>query len=264
MCRMNPSGRHLANGDFLSTPFVSVPYELLQSYANLGLHAHELILIMQIIGSGQLRGTTELSPHDLGDLCGMSSKEVMVSVERLVREGYLAIGERFDDHGAHVTYFDLQPLWDKIRGKSSVKETRSFRKDPVTMFEEEFGRPLSAMECDQLRTWLTSDGYPEWLIAEALKESVLANKYSFRYIDRVLFDWSRNRIQSQQDLEEYRKQYRNRVTRETTAGRRESAAASHANTANIKTERVAGNKQDKNHSNRDERYANFYQLFPEG
>lgn len=259
---MKPSGRHLGNGDFLSTPFMSIPYTLMQSYANLGLHAHEMLLILQIIGSGQIRGTTELSPHELGDLCGMSSKEVMVCVERLVREGFLAIGERFVDTGAHVTYFDIQPLWDKLRGKSSTKDTRSFRKDPVTMFEEEFGRPLSAMECEQLRTWLAEDGYPEWLVAEALKESVLANKYSFRYIDRVLLDWGRHRIQSQQDLEEYRRQYRDRAAREVSSSRNSSAAVSNRapRGKNDKSLNTQGGKGQA----RDERYANFYQLFPEG
>ncbi|GMA55664.1 DNA replication protein DnaD [Alicyclobacillus sacchari] len=256
---MQPSGRHIANGDFLSTPFVAVPYDLLTTHAHIGLHAHELVVLLQILANGQVRGTTELSPQDLGDLCGMSSKEVMGCVERLVLEGYLAIGEKFDEHGAHVTYFDLQPLWDRIRGKSSKKEARQFRKDPLTLFEEEFGRPLSAMECDQLRTWLGENGYPEWLVIEALKESVLANKYSFRYIDRILYDWQRHNIQSRQDLDTYRQQYRDKSGRgEVDSGRKSNAGPRNKTTAPAKSKTT-----DKD-SVRDERYANFYQLFPDG
>lgn len=257
---MKPSGRQSANGDFLSSPFVAMPYDLLKGYADLGLHAHEMIMLIQILASGQVTGTTELSPQDLGDLCGMSGKEVMLCVERLVREGYLAIGERFDDAGAHVTYFDLQPLWERLRGKPpQTTQTRVFRRDPMTMFEEEFGRPLSAMECDQLRTWLSEDAYPEWMIAEALRESVLANKYSFRYIDRVLFDWQRNQIKSRQDLDTYRQQHRDRV-RESEAKRKPNPNTS-ATAKNLSS--TASRTTKHKDAERDERYANFYQLFPD-
>lgn len=260
---MKPSARQSANGDFLGTPFVALPYDLLKNYADLGIHAHEMIMLLQILASGQIRGTTELSAQDLGDLCGMSSKEIMWSVERLVREGLLGIGERFDDSGAHVTYFDLQPLWQRLRGKpapSSTAQSRVWRQDPVTMFEEEFGRPLSALECDQIRTWLGPEGYPEWMVVEALRESVLANKYSFKYIDRVLFDWQRNHIQSRQDLEQYRQQHRDRI-RDVQAPKRSQAkdAAPQRRAATSATERSNAPKE----TTRDERYASFYELFPE-
>lgn len=257
---MKLSGRQRADKDFLSSPFVALPYELLTKYASLGVPADEMMMLIQILASGQINGTTELSPKDVGDLCGMSSKEVMQSVERLIHDGYLAIGERFDDSGAHVTYFDLQPLWDRVRGKPQKMDAREWRRDPMSMFEEEFGRPLSAMECDQLRTWLGTDGYPEWMIAEALRESVLANKYSFRYIDRVLFDWQRNQIKSRQDLDTYRQQYRDRV-RDSDRERRPTAARS---TTAPSSPKAPGRAQRGKEPERDERYANFYQLFPEG
>ncbi|MFB5189344.1 DnaD domain-containing protein [Alicyclobacillus fastidiosus] len=263
---MKPSARQSANGDFLSTPFVALPYDLLKNYADLGLHAHEMIMLLQILASGQIRGTTELSAQDLGDLCGMSSKEIMLCVERLVREGLLGIGERFDDLGAHVTYFDLQPLWQRLRGKpapSATAQSRVWRQDPVTMFEEEFGRPLSALECDQIRTWLGTEGYPEWMVVEALRESVLANKYSFKYIDRVLFDWQRNQIKSRQDLDQYRQQHRDR-NRDAEARKRPASTQAGQNyKSNTVARGTSERTSESKESSRDERYANFYQLFPE-
>lgn len=257
---MKPSARQASSGDFLSAPFVAVPYELLKQFPELGIHSHEMIMLMQILAHGQVRGTTELSAQELGDLCGMSSKEVMLAVERLVKEELLGIGERWDDDGAHVTYFDLQPLWDRLRGKErNASAHPSWRQDPLTMFEEEFGRPLSALECDQLRTWLSNDGYPEWMIVEALRESVLANKYSFRYIDRVLFDWQRNRVQSRQDLEEYRQQHRDRV-REPENRRKSGPSSQYVSKPANRSKQPSSTPKEQT---RDERYANFYQLFPD-
>lgn len=251
---MEPSGRQAGNSDYLSAPFVAVPSDLLRRFAQLGLHPHELVILLQILASGQTEGTTELSPYELGERCGMSSKEVMACVERLVTEGFLAIGERYDDQGAHVTYFDLQPLWDKLKGRQRMMQPQPAEKDLVSLFEEEFGRPLSSLECDQLRAWLGEHGYPEWLVIEALKESVLANKYSFRYIDRVLYTWQKSNVRSRQDLEAYRAQYRERQAQM----RNEAQAAQ-----NKAKSRPVASRSSTREPVRDERYANFYELFPD-
>jgi len=251
---MEPSGRQGGNSDYLSAPFVAVPCDLLRRFAQLGLHPHELVVLLQILASGQTEGMTELSPHELGERCGMSSKEVMACVERLVTEGFLAIGERYDDQGAHVTYFDLQPLWDKLKGRRRMVQPQPAEKDLVSLFEEEFGRPLSSLECDQLRAWLGDHGYPEWLVIEALKESVLANKYSFRYIDRVLYTWQKNNVRSRQDLENYRAQYRERQ-----AQLRSEAQAAQSKPRSRPAPARTGTREPV----RDERYASFYELFPD-
>lgn len=62
------------------------------------------------------------------------------------------------------------------------------------VFEQEFGRPLTPMECETIEAWLDRDGYPEDLVLFALKEAVFAGKLTFRYIDRILLEWSRNRV----------------------------------------------------------------------
>lgn len=258
---MRPASRQEMNADFLSTQFVSVPYELLHEYSNLGIHAHEFVLLIQLIGQSQVRGTTELSPQELGDLCGMSGKEILLAVERLVGEGLLAIGERFDENGAHVTYYDVHALWKKLRGTPDVSgQPQVFRQDPLTLFEAEFGRPLSAVECDQLRTWLSTEGYPEWIVVEALKESVLAGKYSFRYIDRVLFDWQRHKIGSREALDAYRQAYRERSRAQDNRQPSVTNGSRKIHTADRPSRSIGQSEKD---TNRDERYVNFYQLFPD-
>ena len=44
------------------------------------------------------------------------------------------------------------------------------------LFEREFGRPLSPMECETLTQWLDEDGHPEVLIVAALREAVFCGK----------------------------------------------------------------------------------------
>lgn len=76
------------------------------------------------------------------------------------------------------------------------------------LFEEEFGRLLTPMEIETINGWLDKDGYPEPLIVAALKEAVFAGKLHFRYIDRTLLDWARNRIRTPEEAKDYASRFR--------------------------------------------------------
>ena len=76
------------------------------------------------------------------------------------------------------------------------------------VFEKEFGRPLSPMEYETISGWIDQDRYPEELILLALKEAVFAGKVHFRYIDRILLEWSRNRVRTPEDVKAYAARFR--------------------------------------------------------
>lgn len=84
------------------------------------------------------------------------------------------------------------------------EESRSL----FSIFEKEFGRPLSPMECETISNWVDQDRYPEELILLALKESVFAGKIHFRYIDRILLEWARNRVKNAQDVKNHSQKFR--------------------------------------------------------
>ena len=65
-----------------------------------------------------------------------------------------------------------------------------------TIFEQEFGRPLSPLECETLAMWIDQDEHDASIIKAALREAVISGKLNFRYIDRILFEWKKNNIQT--------------------------------------------------------------------
>jgi DNA replication protein len=210
------------------------------------------MVLVQILGAAQVDKEDFLTPQQIGDRCGCSPIEAGEIIERLIGRGLLSIGERLEADGTQTHYFDFKPLWDRLRGRDPLHTpVREWKRDLVSVFESEFGRPLSGMECEQIRNWLDQDRLPEWMILEALKEAVLANKYSFKYIDRVLFDWQRNRIRSRADLEQYRQSYRERAL-----AKDQTAATTRKRTA-------TPSKSRGDAAAADQRYANFYKQFPE-
>ncbi|MNI86948.1 DNA replication protein DnaD [compost metagenome] len=66
------------------------------------------------------------------------------------------------------------------------------------------------MELEMISGWLDQDRFPEDLILAALKEAVFAGKVHFRYIDRILLEWQRNRVLTVEQAKEHRQKFRGR------------------------------------------------------
>lgn len=65
-------------------------------------------------------------------------------------------------------------------------------------FEQEFGRPLSPIEVEQVDQW--QDKHSDELILEALKRAVLRGKMGFAYVGRILLDWDKAGIRTLADV----------------------------------------------------------------
>jgi DNA replication protein len=59
------------------------------------------------------------------------------------------------------------------------------------------------MECETISAWLDEDQLDPNIIMLALKEAVLANKRSLRYIDKILLEWQRNGLTSVQAVQDH-------------------------------------------------------------
>ena len=76
------------------------------------------------------------------------------------------------------------------------------------MFEKEFGRALSPFECETLAMWIDQDHHDPIIIKAALRESVMSGKLNFRYIDRILFEWKKNGIQTIDQARKHSQKFR--------------------------------------------------------
>jgi DNA replication protein len=76
------------------------------------------------------------------------------------------------------------------------------------MFEEEFGRLLSPMECETISKWIDEERYSQALIMHALREAVFAGKLHFRYIDRILLDWQHHKVRTVEQAKEHSANFR--------------------------------------------------------
>ncbi|MFC4598045.1 DnaD domain protein [Cohnella hongkongensis] len=211
---------------------VSIPYALLRTYRALKLNDTEAMLLLHLIAFRQLEQNDFPTIEQLQTRLGCSPSLVGQTLQKLMKLGFVAIDEVFDPlSGVQSERYNLSGLFYEIgallsAGALPIREGRADGADedagrtpvraaamPVagslfSLFEQEFGRPLTPTEYEIMNGWLDQDQYAEELIRFALKESVFAGKLSFRYIDRILLEWSRNRVTNVEEARDYGQKFR--------------------------------------------------------
>ena len=188
---------------------VSIPQLLLSNYHTLGLSESEFVLLLQVYSFSE-KGNDFPTPEELSLKMSFTSEECSSILRRLVQNQFIAIEEGNSSSGILYEKYSLKPLWSKLaefviagsKGES-VEKTLQDESDLYTVFEQEFSRPLSPLECETLAMWIDQDEHNAVIIKAALREAVISGKLNFRYIDRILFEWKKNGVKT---IEQAKKQ----------------------------------------------------------
>lgn len=84
----------------------------------------------------------------------------------------------------------LDPFYNKLLLSDDSPEIKT---DIYSKFESEFGRTLSPIEYETINKWL-SNNISEEMIINALKEAVLNGVTNLKYIDKIIFEWNKKKL----------------------------------------------------------------------
>lgn len=201
---------------------ICIPTFLISHFKQLKLNESELVLILQII-SFQNKGNDFPTPEELSSRMTISTDLCANMLRTVVQKGFINITDEYSSEGIRYEKYSLNPLWEKLidhflrlkkAEESSMKLTSE--SDLYTVFEQEFGRPLSPFECETLAMWLDDDHHDTSIIKAALKEAVISGKLNFRYIDKILFEWKKNGIKTVEQAKNYGIKFRQKTRQSTT------------------------------------------------
>ncbi|CAM3973145.1 DnaD domain protein [Paenibacillus alkaliterrae] len=201
---------------------VHVSAMLLRTYRQLDLSDTEAMLLLQIMVYMEADLNDFPTLEELAERMGLSVREVGQLLGRLMKDEFLTIDEYIDSStGMQSERYNWSGwLFKAAQLTSELKrETKKAERQPAkplsassadlfSVFEQEFGRLLSPMECETITGWLDQDRYTDEIIRFALKEAVFAGKLSLRYIDRILIEWSRNRVTNADEARAHSQKFR--------------------------------------------------------
>lgn len=183
-----------------------IPLYLFKNYKKLKLELNEFIFLMYIYGLGN---KTLFNPNKFCDDLNLELMEVMNLVSNLTDKGFIKVEVLKNEKGIMEEIIVLDGFFDKLNliALDEVNKEEQVDVENSSIFElieKEFGRTLSSMEYEIIKAWL-EQGFSEELIKEVLKEAVFSGVSNLRYMDTILYEWSKNGITSAADVEKNRK-----------------------------------------------------------
>lgn len=182
----------------LQTKNVVIPGILFYNYRKLNLSADELILVSYLIESD-----ITFNPKKISNELNIPLGELMDTLEHLKELDIVKIELKKID-GIRKEVIDMEGLYNKLISIVVEEEPKQNNKQIYDIFEKEFGRTLSPIEYEIINAWQDSNIKEETIIL-ALKEAVYNGVTNLRYIDKILNEWAKKGIETQEDLDSSRK-----------------------------------------------------------
>lgn len=190
--------------DIFKQGHIVIPLFMLQHYKELKLEIGEFLFLMYLYNLGnkfifdpsKFASDLNLDIKDVMNYIGTLSDKHFIRVEVMKNDkGLMEEMVLMDDFYSKLSLITM----DEINNVSSADSSNIYE-----VIEKEFGRTLSPMEYEIIRAWLDND-MSEELIQEAIKEATYNGVSNLRYIDKILYEWSKLGIKTAKDVSDNRK-----------------------------------------------------------
>lgn len=138
----------------------------------------ECYLLLLIMTLSEI-GVRPITPSQISKLCQLPLSKIDETLISLVDKHFIS---------RKSGTLDLRPLEQQLLNHQGVEMEETV--DLVSVFEDAFGRTLSQREV-QLINSLKCQGHSDDMIIDALNESVKSGVITFRYIEKILDNWSK-------------------------------------------------------------------------
>lgn len=144
----------------------------------------------------------EFNIKQLVEVLKMNESDALVAFNKLIEKKLLSVVAEKNGSGKIIEKVNLDGFYSLLVDDFKFESKESKKEDIYSVFEKEFGRPISSMEYEIINAWLDKS-FTEELILGALKEAIYNGVTNLRYIDKILYEWQRKGFKSMQDVEKH-------------------------------------------------------------
>ena len=148
---------------------------------NLNISMNEFLLLLYFMNFSCV-----LDLEDIKDKVSLTNDEVLEAYSSLLSKALIEV-KMEKINGKIEERILLDSLYNKLILDEPKKEVKT---DIYAKFESEFARSLSPIEYETITNWI-NNGVKEEVIESALKEAVLNGVTSLRYIDKIIYEWTK-------------------------------------------------------------------------
>ena len=160
----------------------------------------------------------------ISNTLGLDEASVMEAFNGLMVKGLVNIQSCKDLENRMQEVVTLCGVYDCICDDVEECSQEEVKSDIFKTFEQELGRTISSMELEIINGWLAS-GTPEELILGALKEAVYNGVTSFKYIDRIIYEWLKKGFKTMDDVNKHLMSRRESKSKNESISKKEQEVA---------------------------------------
>lgn len=195
--------------DLLKEGNFVVPIYLFKMRNKFDLAFEDFIFLVYLSNLG---ASFPFNPKSIANDLGYSISDVMMKISILTEKRLVNVAVIKNEKGIMEEYMQLEYFYSKV--SNVLLEDINFKADNVVptvnvyeTIEEEFGRPLSPMELELVRAWISS-GTLEEVIIEAVREASMKAVYNMSYIDKILYEWKKQGLKTKDAILKYKNKFR--------------------------------------------------------
>lgn len=178
--------------EFLKKDFI-INTNIVKTISNLDITIKEFMLLLYFININN-----SLDLKNIKDKIGLNDEDILNTYSSLLTKKLISVS-LVKTNGLSSEVINLDMFYDKLIMNTKTEEVST---DIYSKFESEFGRVLSPIEYETINRWLSS-GVKEDLILSALKEAVVCGACNLRYIDKIIYSWTKKgKSEEKEDYQE--------------------------------------------------------------
>ncbi len=158
---------------------------IIKNVNHLDINLDEFLLILYFINI-----SCNLNTEDIKEKLGFDEEKAINTFSSLVNKKYIEMVVT-NKNGEVIEQINLDPFYDRLVLNSDNEKNN--QSNIYSLFERELGRTVSSFEYEMINKWL-EQGVSEDTIKEALKEAILNNVRNFKYIDKIIYEWTKNGV----------------------------------------------------------------------
>lgn len=169
----------IKNKDYIIRPFL---FKIIKEN---NLDINETLLLIYLSNQEH----PELDLTLINKITTLNENEVLSAFTSLTDKGLISTNIT-NDGDRIIEEISLDGIYKMAASNINKNVMKKAEKNIFELFETEFGRTLSPMEYEFINAWISS-GMNEEMIKEALKEATYNGVSNLRYIDKIIYEWTK-------------------------------------------------------------------------
>lgn len=189
----------------LKSKNIVIPLYLYRLLDKFNTSLEEFIILMYFYNKQE---KIPFNPEEIINDLGIDNIKLMEYISSLTEKGLITLDVIKNDKGVMEEYINLDLFYEKLM--LILMDENNKIDAPSNIFEKmekEFGRTLSPIEYELVKAWLENNTKEE-IIEEALKEASLNGVSNLRYMDKIIYEWTKKGIKTKEDVEKNRLEHK--------------------------------------------------------